>query len=118
MTSVSAMAAGAEKGWDHSPSPGYPGARPRKRYLRQAGSPLCSEKHGKVGREVTAASCPAEVVTEAEARRAPVLRSSPATEDGEPGRFGVVPLGFATDAPPCGRRASLLKGYPYHGRVV
>ena len=52
------------------------------------------------------------------AHRAPVLRSSPATEDGKPGLprhsfataggFGVVPLGYATDAPPCGRGASLL----------
>jgi len=43
-----------------------------------------------------AASCPAEVVTKAEARGA------------KPGGFGVVALGFATDAPPCERGASLF----------
>ena len=53
------------------------------------------------------------------ARRAPVLRSSTATESGKPGLprhsfatvggFGVVPLGFATDALPCGRGASLCR---------
>lgn len=41
------------------------------------------------------------------ARRALVHRSSTAAEVGKPGGFGVVPLGFATGAPPCGRDASL-----------
>jgi hypothetical protein len=44
-------------------------------------------KHGKEWRQATAASCHAEVVTKAEARRV------------KPGGFGAVPLGFATDAP-------------------
>ena len=75
-------------------------------------------KRGDEWREATAASCHAEVATKAEARRAPVLRSSKAKEGGKPGLsrhsiatadgFGGVSPGFAIDAPPCGRGTPLL----------
>jgi len=67
-------------------------------YQPYSPSPECPvRKHGDEWREATTASCHAEVATKAEARRA------------KPGGFGVVPLGFAKDAPPCGRGASLLE---------
>ena len=53
-------------------------------------------KHGEEWRGATAASCPGEVVTKAEARRV------------KPGGFGAVPLGFATDAPRGGAESFTL----------